>query len=96
MAPGDLVPGDHPIGISDDGRSHSGIPYAIIGLKFGKRDVGLPARRWAAKLRRDLAHEQGEAIGRRLVRHRTQAERRYYAADAKCRDFGNRLGDPAR
>src|ERR1700745_813880 len=34
MAPGNLVPGDHPIGISDDGRSHSGLPSSIPGSEI--------------------------------------------------------------
>src|SRR6516162_11095716 len=33
MSRGGLVPGDHPIRIADDGRSHDGNPHSMIGSK---------------------------------------------------------------
>src|SRR5262249_14260053 len=72
-----LIPGDYPIGISDDGRNHSGAPVRLSGPKLKKADdlirfrgglAGFPAPRSAAKLGRDVAHEERQGIDRGLVR----------------------------
>src|SRR5215472_17644137 len=34
MAPGHLVPGNYPAGVSDDGRGHNVIPWSIIRVRL--------------------------------------------------------------
>src|SRR5258708_1564313 len=45
-----------------------------------------------AEIRRDFFHEEPDAVGGDLVRHRADAEDEYQSADADLLDLGQRFG----